>query len=119
MKIIARFNVEGMHRWLDAPVEFSYLAYPHRHLFYFEVEIEVKHENREIEFIDFSRRCRLEVQSWFVNCFNHTDDAPPWSCETLGKSLLTKIDLWYPDNFITIKVFEDNENGAEVSSSDV
>lgn len=119
MKIIAKFNVEGMHRWLEAPNEFLYLAYPHRHLFYFEVEVTVTHKNRDIEFIDFSRKCRKEVEIWFSNVFNTTDDAPPWSCESMARSLIVKIRSWYPGRFVTVRVFEDNENGAEVSTEDV
>ena len=33
----------------------SFLGYPHRHIFHFKVMIEVYHDDRDIEFIQFKR----------------------------------------------------------------
>src|SRR6056300_811000 len=59
------FRKEGIHKYpaaLDDPKlatgdwdDVSFLGYPHRHMFHFRVSIEVFHDDREIEFIQFSR----------------------------------------------------------------
>ena len=47
MWIFVTFQKEGIHRWPDAEnmpgVEF--LAYPHRHMFHFEVQLQVFHDD--------------------------------------------------------------------------
>ena len=57
------FQKEGMHKYpasLDDPklktgdeYDVSFLGYPHRHIFHFKVAIEVFHDDRDIEFIQF------------------------------------------------------------------
>jgi hypothetical protein len=59
------FQKEGIHKYpaaLEDPklatgdeYDVSFLGYPHRHMFHFKVQIEVFHDDREIEFIQFSR----------------------------------------------------------------
>jgi hypothetical protein len=44
-----RTTVEGLHRWPDASAPDAYLAAPHRHLFAVEVDLQVHHDDREIE----------------------------------------------------------------------
>ena len=55
--VFVTFQKEGLHRWPDAHkypgIEF--LANEHRHMFHFRVEIQVFHDDREIEFILFKR----------------------------------------------------------------
>ena len=59
------FRKEGIHKYpaaLDDPklatgdeYDVSFLGYPHRHIFHFKVGIEVFHDDRDIEFIQFKR----------------------------------------------------------------
>ena len=59
------FQKEGIHKYpaaLEDPKlatggwdDVSFLGYPHRHIFHFRVQIEVFHDDREIEFIQFKR----------------------------------------------------------------
>ena len=59
------FRKEGIHKYpaaLDDPklatgdrMDVSFLGYPHRHIFHFKVAIEVFHDDRDIEFIQFKR----------------------------------------------------------------
>src|SRR6056300_1519235 len=59
------FKKEGIHKYpaaLDDPKlatgdcdDVSFLGYPHRHIFHFRVRIEVRHNDRDIEFIQFKR----------------------------------------------------------------
>ena len=59
------FRKEGIHKYpaaLEDPklatgdeYDVSFLGYPHRHIFHFKVSIEVFHDDRDIEFIQFKR----------------------------------------------------------------
>ena len=59
------FNREGIHKYPGADTDpklatgdwddVSFLGYPHRHIFHFKVWIEVFHNDRDIEFIQFKR----------------------------------------------------------------
>ena len=63
--IWVKFKKEGVHKYpaaLDDPKlatgdwdDVSFLGYPHRHIFHFRVSIEVFHDDRDIEFIQFKR----------------------------------------------------------------
>ncbi len=44
-----RTQVEGLHRWPQATAPDAYLGSAHRHLFVAELDIEVFHDDREIE----------------------------------------------------------------------
>lgn len=106
--IIVRFTFEAVHYWPDAPAirREHYLRYPHRHLFQVEATRLVMHDNRDVEFIAFKRRmetyCR---ENWSVEL----EPAFTYSCEQFAKILLEEFDL------SSCRVFEDNENGAEVT----
>ena len=45
------FRKEGIHKYPDAPDGVEFLKYPHRHIFHFRVELEVFHDDRDVEFI--------------------------------------------------------------------
>ena len=74
------FRKEGIHKYpaaLDDPKlatgkgdDVSFLGYPHRHIFHFKVAIEVFHDDRDIEFIQFKRK----LESWY-----ETDSTEPLS----------------------------------------
>lgn len=105
-----RFVREGFHHWPSAtPVRF-YLAQRHRHLFHVECSIEVRHNEREIEFHDFLEYCREHFGGYGEN-----REFGAYSCEALAEALAQKITLQYPDRSVIVKVFEDGEVGAEIS----
>lgn len=111
------FTKEGIHKYpaaLDDPklatgdeYDVSFLGYPHRHTFYFKVQIEVFHNDRDIEFIQFKR--------WLENLYK--DDVLQLdykSCEMISDDLYTQINNKYPGRFVVIDVAEDNENGCQI-----
>ena len=102
---VVRFTREGWHRWPGATPERMYLASSHRHLFFVEVEIEVKHDDREIEFHDLLDFCKAQFP---------TGDFGAASCEMLGAELGRTIQYRWPCRALTVGVFEDNEVGAKV-----
>jgi hypothetical protein len=102
---VVRFTREGWHHWPAAPEERKYLAASHRHLFYVEVEIEVRHNDREIEFHDLLAFCKAKFP---------TGDFGAASCEMLAQALSQTVQYQWPGRALTVSVFEDNEVGAKV-----
>ena len=113
--IWVRFQKEGIHKYpaaLEDPnlatgdeYDVSFLGYPHRHMFHFHVEIQVFHEDRDIEFIQFKR--------WLEKLYaEETLQLDYKSCEMICDDLAAQISQKYPNRKITITVSEDNENGA-------
>lgn len=104
------FQKEGIHRYPQAEkipgVEF--LANPHRHIFHFRVEIDVFHDDRDIEFILFKR----ELESLYSDGILQLDYK---SCEMLATDLCIYIEHKYPMRNFTVSVSEDNENGSTVT----
>jgi|TARA_B110000977_G_C11032089_1_gene475680 hypothetical protein len=111
------FTKEGIHKYpaaLDDPAlatgdeyDVSFLGYPHRHIFHFKVWIEVFHDDREIEFIQFKR--------WLEGLYGKDILQLDFkSCEMIADDLYKEIDSKYPNRNVKISVAEDNENGCEV-----
>ena len=108
------FKREGIHKYpaaLDDPklatgdeYDVSFLGYPHRHIFHFRVWIEVKHNDRDIEFIQFKR--------WLENLYKGTLELDYKSCEMIADDLHTQIAKKHPGRKIWIEVSEDGENGC-------
>jgi hypothetical protein len=115
--IFVRFQKEGIHKYPAAATDpnlatgdeydVSFLATPHRHIFHFEVTIEVFHNDRDIEFIQFKR--------WLENQYSQGILALDYkSCEMISDDLYEVIATRYPGRNIVIQVSEDNENGATI-----
>jgi len=114
-KIWITFRKEGMHQYPAAATDpllatgdeydVSFLANPHRHIFHFKVWIDVFHNDRDIEFIQFKR--------WLENLYcNRTLELDFKSCEMIADDLYLQIAGRYPDRAVWIDVSEDGENGA-------
>jgi hypothetical protein len=99
------FQKEGIHKYPDAPEGVEFLKYPHRHIFHFRVELEVFHEDRDVEFILFKR----ELEKLFVDGTMQLDYK---SCEMIADDLAFYITNKYSGRDLVITVSEDGENGA-------
>ena len=115
--IFVRFQKEGIHKYPAAATDpnlatgdeydVSFLATPHRHIFHFDVAIEVFHNDRDIEFIQFKR--------WLENQYSQGILKLDYkSCEMISDDLYDVIATRYPDRNVVIQVSEDNENGATI-----
>lgn len=104
------FAKEGIHLYpaaKDDPklADVSFLGYPHRHLFKFKVWIEVFHDDRDLEFIQFKR--------WLESLYAEgTIELNHKSCEMISDDLQAQITAKYPGRHVTIEVSEDGENGS-------
>ena len=111
------FTKEGIHKYpaaLNDPelatgdeYDVSFLGYPHRHTFHFKVQIQVTHNDRDIEFIQFKR--------WLENLYKEDLLQLDYkSCEMIADDLYLQINNKYPGRFVVINVAEDNENGCQI-----
>ena len=121
-QIWVTFQKEGIHKYpaaLTDPMlatgdeyDVSFLGYPHRHIFHFRVWIDVWHNDRDIEFIQFKR--------WLENLYRPADNHNTntvlsldfKSCEMIADDLYLQIAARYPGRSVWIEVAEDGENGC-------
>jgi hypothetical protein len=117
-QIWVTFQKEGVHLYpaaKDDPAlatggwdDVSFLGVAHRHIFHFRVAIDVFHDDRDIEFIQFKRWLESLYATDILE-LNHR------SCEMIAEELAQEIHNKYPGRSITISVAEDNENGATMT----
>ena len=114
-RIWVTFQKEGIHCYpaaatdpalkTDDEYDVSFLSAPHRHIFHFRVWIDVFHDDRDIEFIQFKR--------WLENLYRQgTVQLDYKSCEMMADDLYLQIAGRYPGRAVWIEVSEDGENGA-------
>ncbi|WP_353483303.1 hypothetical protein [Haliscomenobacter sp.] len=116
-KIWVTFRKEGIHKYPAAATDpslatgdeydVSFLASPHRHIFHFRVWIDVFHNDRDVEFIQFKR--------WLEKLYSSNQGVLSLdykSCEMISDDLYLQIATKYPDRAVWIEVAEDGENGA-------
>ena len=91
-KIWVSFQKEGIHCYPAAATDpalatgdeydVSFLGTPHRHIFHFRVSIDVFHNDRDIEFIQFKR--------WLISLYNGQNSVLELnykSCEMIADDL--------------------------------
>ena len=93
------FRKEGIHLYpaaKDDPAlatgdwdDVSFLGVAHRHIFHFKVRIEVQHNDRDIEFIQFKRWLERLYDDSVIE-LNHK------SCEMIADDLYEQISAKYP-----------------------
>ena len=119
-QIWVTFQKEGIHCYPAAATDpqlatgdqfdVSFLAHPHRHIFHFKVYIDVFHNDRDIEFIQFKR--------WLEQLYSGDQSVLQLdykSCEMIADDLYVQIANRYPDRCVTIEVSEDGENGCTIN----
>jgi hypothetical protein len=118
-RIWVTFQKEGIHCYPAAAADpnlatgdeydVSFLASPHRHMFHFRVSIDVWHDDRDIEFIQFKR--------WLESMYSGQGSTLTLnykSCEMIAEDLAKEIQARYPGRGLEIQVSEDGENGCHI-----
>lgn len=119
--VVVRHEVIGFHHWPGAKGQRAYLSSRHRHKFFIEVELEVFHDDREVEFHDLLDN----VRDYFAGIGEEWGSS---SCETAAYGVAANVrdhlaHLGVPTGMVeaiprertmTVSVFEDNECGARV-----
>ena len=117
-QIWVSFRKEGIHRYPAAGTDpalctageydVSFLANAHRHIFHFRVAIDVFHNDRDIEFIQFKR--------WLEGLYSKDIlELDFKSCEMIADDLYDQIAARYPNRAVVIDVSEDGENGCIIN----
>jgi len=106
------FQREGIHMYPAALIDpklvsVNFLGYPHRHIFHFRVELEIFHNDRDVEFIMFKRELEKLFDEGTLQ-LNHK------SCEMIANDLSEYIKAHYPKRIYIIEVSEDGENGCRI-----
>lgn len=104
------FRKEGIHCYPAALTDpnlsdVSFLGHPHRHMFHFKVYIQVFHDDRDLEFIQFKRWLEENYSNGSLELNNQ-------SCEMIARNLYKSIISRYPGREVWIDVSEDGENGC-------
>lgn len=108
--IYVNFQKAGFHKYPAAETDpmlsdVSYLGNRHRHLFKFIVQIEIFHNDRELEFHQVLNYCESLFES-------QTIDIDYKSVEMLADDLYLQLAEKYPGRNIKINVSEDGECGC-------
>lgn len=110
--IYVTFQKEGIHKYPAALEDerlkdVSFLGYPHRHIFHFYVEMEVYHDDRDVEFILLKR----ELENLYDTGVLELDYK---SCEMMCDDVYKYLNSQdkYKGRWMKIEVSEDGENGA-------
>ena len=104
--IIVKTQFEGFHCWPNAPTEVMFLRNSHRHIFYVVAKIPIT-SDRQLEFFIVKKTIDDYIKSIYIG--------PDASCESIAENIAKYIQEAYQIRTdITVQVFEDNENGAEV-----
>ncbi|OPZ49143.1 MAG: hypothetical protein BWY95_00257 [Bacteroidetes bacterium ADurb.BinA104] len=109
--IVVRDQIEGIHHYPSAPKEVEFLRHMHRHVFHVTFRIEVRHANREMEFIIVKRHLKHTIHN-----FMRERSSSAFSCEMFAEHVIHQMGqkLEAQDREMMCSVFEDGENGAEV-----
>lgn len=118
--IYVTFQREGIHKYPAAltdpklatgdEYDVSFLGYPHRHMFHFKIKLEVFHDDRDVEFIQFKR----ELEKLYNTGVMQLDYK---SCEMMAQDLAKYIQSKYANRDLIIDISEDGENGCVVEYS--
>jgi len=109
MMITVKNQFEGIHCYPDAPEGVEFLKNPHRHMFHVESEIEVYHDDRELEFILVQRNIQKFLDT--------SEKLQHKSCEMIAREVRDYLRKTYPieghwHRKMSIRVSEDGENGV-------
>lgn len=121
--IRCRFMKRGVHYYAAAAenpslatgdeFDVSYLAKPHAHDFWFDVQVQVTHDDRDIEFIQFRQKLEAAYDKGVLQCGHR-------SCEMLARELISHIRKEYGvQGEVIVGVYEDSllANGGIVRQS--
>ena len=108
-----RHTVLGTHNWPNAEKVFpdvGFLQHEHHHDFTIWVECDVKHKDRDIEFI----MLRVEIMKIIDKSFpgKYIKKFGSYSCEMIADFIKESLELQYGKRNFQVSIFEDNIQGA-------
>jgi hypothetical protein len=109
-------DFRGFHAWSEAPEPVEFLKNQHRHTFEVDVEIQVDHDDRELEFFMFQRELDDIIEERLGENQNEHGELElgGMSCEMIADEIARGVMREYEDREFAISVSEDGEVGAKV-----
>lgn len=105
-EIITYNEIQGFHKYPDAPDGVGYLSNEHRHVFVIRCRAEVSHNEREIEI----NTEQDKIEKFLCGGFGYPCKFNDMSCESIAEWLLNKLpELCY------VEVLEDGYGGAALT----
>ena len=101
-----KFQREMFHCWPGAPEEVGFLRNLHRHIFFFEVDVQQFGDDRDLEYFIL----RKKVMQWF----DSQTFSQRTSCEMFARAVREFLLVEYPGRQVRVSVFEDDENGCRL-----
>lgn len=106
-EVIIRLEIDGFHRYPNAPEEVSFLANNHRHTFVITCAYAIIDLDREKEIFI----CRDEVKKYIENKYGIPAQFNDMSCEMICNDILNSFS---GDWMRWCEVWEENTGGARV-----
>lgn len=106
------FKLKGYHKYPKCSGKYaSKIRKTHKHNFTIKVKIQTYHDDREIEFLEFRDEMRDFTKK--IDVFLFKDSTK--SCEHMARNILTYLFINYPGREVSVSVYEDDLNGAEIT----
>lgn len=106
-QIIVNFDVEGFHKYPNAPLQVEFLSNKHRHTFKIKVAFEVQHLNIDKEFFII----REQIKEYLMETYGSPCDFGNMSCEMIAQEI---IEFASEDGVIWCEVWEEETAGARI-----
>lgn len=104
IEVITYNQIEGYHRWKDAPEAVSLLRHRHRHIFHIRCWFEVTHEDREYEII----MTQWQIEDFLKKKYGAVCEFDGMSCESIAREIREQFGA------AQVEVLEDGYGGANV-----
>ncbi len=105
-QVITHNELEGFHRYPDAPKFCEYLSHRHRHVFNIRCYFNVSHNEREIEI----NTAQQDIAKYLSDKFGMPCEFGDMSCEAICENLLNQ----YPA-LDRVEVTEDGYGGSALT----
>lgn len=102
--IWVRAEFTALHCWPDAPKKVAFLRAWHRHIFRVKMLLDVKHNNRDLEFFIVQEDLKKVLKKW-------EGKKVMKSCEMFAEDVIKQLRPKYP-SLRSVEVSEDGENGS-------
>lgn len=121
LTVFAQATLHATHNWPEAAQSLptvGFLSHEHYHAFDVEVEIEVHHDDRELEFIVLSQQLRTFLEQSFT-VYNGLRRLGRTSCEGLCRLVVQWLRTMYDDGrWCKVTTREDGRLGAALEAHD-
>lgn len=105
-QVITYNQIEGFHRYPNAPKFCKYLESRHRHIFVIRCRFDVTHNEREIEINEMQR----EIKNYLHTKYCEPCEFGTMSCESIAEDLLRQ-----NPGMVSAEVLEDGYGGAALT----